>query len=118
MCFARTISAAGRVIESGAVAASRRPGCKAPAEYSGVRPAMIHALAADAAEDQVPHGARTSRRMSRYFHVYKAGRLTVIGFEGRHLADPRCQVECREELLRVVNAHACEVLVVDLMDVD
>lgn len=55
--------------------------------------------------------------MDRYFHVYKVGRLTVIGFEARHLADPNCQEACRNRLLRLNGDRACEVLVVDLMEV-
>lgn len=51
------------------------------------------------------------------FHVYKTGKLTVIGFDGRGLGDPVISETCREGLLRLVDRHACEVLVVDLMDV-
>lgn len=56
--------------------------------------------------------------MNRHFYVYKTGRLTVIGFAARHLAEPESRVACRDELLRLIDEHACEVLVVDLMDVD
>ena len=55
--------------------------------------------------------------MHRYFHVYKVGRLTVIGFEALHLADPKVQAACRDHLLQLITDHTCEVLVVDLMGV-
>jgi anti-sigma B factor antagonist len=51
------------------------------------------------------------------FHVYKNGRLTVIGFEGRHLEDPDAAELIRERLLGLVDRNDCEVLVVDLLDV-
>jgi anti-anti-sigma factor len=56
--------------------------------------------------------------MHRHFYVYKTGKLTVIGFDGRHLREPGGSEACRDELLRLVDSNACEVLVVDLMDVD
>ena len=52
-----------------------------------------------------------------YFHVFKTGKLTVIGFEGKHLDDPNGVVECRNRLLEIADSQACEILVVDLMDV-
>jgi anti-anti-sigma factor len=55
--------------------------------------------------------------MDALFHVFKTGKLTVIGFDGRRLSDPAAAQECRERLLRLVDEHDCEVLVVDLMDV-
>lgn len=55
--------------------------------------------------------------MDAYFHVYKTGRLTVVGFDARHLADPQCQESCCDEMLRLIEDHSCEFLVVDLMDV-
>src|SRR5258708_2834908 len=55
--------------------------------------------------------------MNRYFHVYKTGKLTVVGFDAKHLSDPRCQIACRDELLRLIDHHTCEVLLVDLMEV-
>lgn len=51
------------------------------------------------------------------FHVFKTGKLTVIGFDGRWLSDPSAAQECREKLLSLIDEHDCEVLVVDLMDV-
>lgn len=55
--------------------------------------------------------------MDRYFHVYKAGRLTIIGFDARHLSNPVCQDACRDRLLELIENNGCEVLVVDLMEV-
>ena len=54
--------------------------------------------------------------MSRDFHVYKTGKMTVIGFDARHLANPTSQQAVMRELLKLAEGHACEVLVVDLME--
>lgn len=56
-------------------------------------------------------------KMNSMFHVYKAGRMTVIGFDGRGLRDPLTAAACQEGLLQLIDQHECEVLVVDLMDV-
>jgi len=51
-----------------------------------------------------------------YFHVFKQGRLTVIGFEAHHLTDSNASLqECRDRLLIVIREHHCQVLAVDLM---
>lgn len=55
--------------------------------------------------------------MIAYFHVYKTGKLTVVGFEAKHLADPECQEACRNELQSLTESHGCKILVVDLMEV-
>ena len=55
--------------------------------------------------------------MSAYFHIYKTGKLTVIGFDAKHLAEAQCQIACRDELLVLMDNHDCQALVVDLMDV-
>lgn len=52
------------------------------------------------------------------FHVYKKGKLTVIGFDGRYLNEPRRISECRDQLLELVDHHECQMLVVDLTEVD
>lgn len=52
------------------------------------------------------------------FHVYKSGKLTVVGFDGRQLNDPRLADLCRDQLLALCEHHDCQVLAVDLMDVD
>ena len=51
------------------------------------------------------------------FHVYKRGRLTVIGFDGRHLDNDLYSETVRQQLSWLVDHHDCEMLVVDLMDV-
>ncbi len=51
------------------------------------------------------------------FHVYQTGRMTVIGFEGRHLEDPLYAESIRTQLLGMISRHDCEVLVVDLANV-
>jgi len=55
--------------------------------------------------------------LNPHFHVYKTGKLTVVGFDAKHLSEPSSQAACRDELLLLVGNHACEALVVDLMDV-
>lgn len=50
------------------------------------------------------------------FYTYKTGKLTVIGFDGKHLAGEQ-RDRCRDLLLQLVEHHECEYLVVDLMDV-
>ncbi|MEW4529654.1 MAG: STAS domain-containing protein [Maioricimonas sp. JB045] len=55
--------------------------------------------------------------LSKHFHLYKRGKLTLIGFDARHLDDPTIAAECLDRLLELVDSHQCEVLVVDLMDV-
>jgi anti-sigma B factor antagonist len=51
------------------------------------------------------------------FHVYKRGRLTVVGFDGRSLNEPGLESRCRDELLALIGNPECQVLVVDLMEV-
>jgi anti-anti-sigma factor len=50
-------------------------------------------------------------------HVYKTGKLTVIGFDGRQLNDAHHVGRCRDELLELIDHHDCQVLVVDLSEV-
>jgi anti-anti-sigma factor len=52
------------------------------------------------------------------FHVYKQGKLTVIGFDGRTLRDASQADVARDGLLELIQHHDCQVLVVDLMDVE
>lgn len=52
------------------------------------------------------------------FHVYKRGKLTVVGFDGRLLNDPAHSGRCRDTLLELIHHHDCQVLVVDLMEVE
>lgn len=50
-------------------------------------------------------------------HVYKAGRLTVVGFGGQDLLDDVNLAECREEIVALVEANDCETLAFDLTGV-
>ena len=54
---------------------------------------------------------------SEFFHVYKTGPLTVVGFQGKHLSEPRAVDECRDALLALVGSDVCQMLVVDLEEV-
>ncbi|MEZ6067008.1 MAG: STAS domain-containing protein [Planctomycetaceae bacterium] len=54
---------------------------------------------------------------SNSFHVYKQGQLTIIGFDGKALTDPRQEIACRDELLRMIDHADCQILAVDLMQV-
>ena len=54
---------------------------------------------------------------TQYFHVFKKGKLTVIGFDGQHLASDQSLEECRESLVDFVQRHDCQLLAVDLMEV-
>jgi anti-anti-sigma factor len=56
-------------------------------------------------------------QISPYFHVYKQGTLSVIGFDGRHLANPDNAPYVQESLLSLVNRSVCQILAVDLMEV-
>ena len=51
------------------------------------------------------------------FHIFKRGKLTIIGFEAKHLDNCNEVADCRDRLLEIADSHACEILVVDLMDV-
>lgn len=54
----------------------------------------------------------------RYFHVFKQGKLTVIGFEGKHLANSPRAADCVRNLLQILEETGCRVLVVDLMQLE
>ncbi len=58
-----------------------------------------------------------SLRDTHVLHIYKAGRLTVVGFEGRELVDPQGAEEIKRALLDLVGSAECQILAVDLMDV-
>jgi anti-anti-sigma factor len=55
---------------------------------------------------------------SPYFHLYKTGKLTVIGFDGKHLADPDVAIDVRDSLLELLRTSPCQLLAVDLLEVD
>jgi|GEM_PF-6168368 hypothetical protein len=48
---------------------------------------------------------------SEFFHVYKTGPLTVVGFQGKHLSEPRAVDECRDQLLALFGSDVCQMLV-------
>ena len=50
-----------------------------------------------------------------FFHVFKHGRLTVIGFDARHVDSPAAAPQCQQELLDLVDDEACDILAVELM---
>ncbi|MBT6157430.1 MAG: hypothetical protein HOL01_16065 [Planctomycetaceae bacterium] len=52
-----------------------------------------------------------------FFHVYKTGPLTIVGFQGKHLSEPRSVDECLDRLLALVGSDVCQLLVVDLAEV-
>ena len=54
---------------------------------------------------------------SPYFHLYKTGKLTVIGFDGKHLADPDVAIDVRDSLLELLRTSPCQLLAVDLLPV-
>ncbi len=54
---------------------------------------------------------------SKYFHTFKMGKFSVIGFDARYLDDESCKDECQENLLKLVDTHDCQILAVDLEDV-
>ena len=54
----------------------------------------------------------------KHFHIFKKGRLTVVGFEGKKLSNFSTIMECRDGLLSLADHPECEILVVDLMDVE
>jgi len=58
-----------------------------------------------------------SPSFSKLFHVYKLGRLTLIGFEAQHIDEEETATEVRQQLESIIEAHSCEILVVDLMNV-
>lgn len=54
--------------------------------------------------------------VDRYFHVFKAGRLTVVGFTATEVLSLDNVESCRRKLQQLVDEHACQELVVDLYD--
>jgi len=54
---------------------------------------------------------------SPYFHVYKQGALTIIGFDGKHLANTDHASDVRQSLMSLLGQTDCQTLVVDLMEV-
>jgi anti-anti-sigma factor len=57
---------------------------------------------------------RTSVR--DYLHVFKAGRLTIVGFTAIDALRPEHVDECRKRLEQLVDEHGCQELIVDLFE--
>ena len=54
---------------------------------------------------------------SKYFHTFKTGTFSVIGFDARYLTDERHKDECLQNLVKLVDLHDCQILAVDLENV-
>ena len=52
---------------------------------------------------------------NEFFHVFKHGRLTVVGFDARNVDNPAAAPQCQKELLDLIDEHKCDILVVELM---
>ena len=53
----------------------------------------------------------------RILEVYKAGKLTVVGFGGEAILDRISVADYRDEIGSLINEHHCEVLAFDLTGV-
>jgi anti-anti-sigma factor len=53
----------------------------------------------------------------RILEVYKAGKLTVVGFGGEAVLDRVSVSDYRDEIESLINEHRCEVLAFDLTGV-
>ncbi len=51
--------------------------------------------------------------VSRSLEVYKAGKLTVVGFGGQDLLDRINLQRCRDEIADLIKEHRCESLAFD-----
>lgn len=51
-----------------------------------------------------------------YFHVFKSGPLTIIGFTAVHATKPENIEVCRRQLQEIVDENTCQELVVDLYE--
>ena len=50
-------------------------------------------------------------------HVYEAGELTVVGFDGKDVPSDTCLAEYRAQLVDLVKKHNCKTLAFDLTGV-
>jgi len=57
---------------------------------------------------------RSSER--EFLHVFKAGRLTIVGFIAIDALGPEHVDECRKRLEKLIDEHGCQELIVDLYD--
>ena len=53
----------------------------------------------------------------RILEVYKAGKLTVVGFGGEAILDRINVTQCRDEIAALIKQHRCEELAFDLTGV-
>ena len=53
----------------------------------------------------------------RVLEVYKAGKLTVVGFGGEAILDRISVADYRDEIESLISEHGCEVLAFDLTGV-
>jgi anti-anti-sigma factor len=51
-----------------------------------------------------------------YLHVFKVGRLTIVGFTAIDALRPEHVDECRKRLEQLVDEHGCQELIVDLYE--
>ena len=51
-----------------------------------------------------------------YLHVFKTGRLTVVGFTAKHALSPERADDCRRRLEQLAEEHGCQELIVDLYE--
>lgn len=57
-----------------------------------------------------------TEEIDKLFHVYKKGRLTVIGFNARQATSREHAAACRERLMDIIEEHSCQDLIVDLAE--
>ncbi|MGE3317285.1 MAG: STAS domain-containing protein [Planctomycetaceae bacterium] len=51
--------------------------------------------------------------VTRSLEIYKAGKLTVVGFGGQELLDRINLQKCRDEIAELIKEHHCESLAFD-----
>ncbi len=51
-----------------------------------------------------------------YLHVFKTGRLTIVGFTAIEALRQEHVDECRKRLEQLVDEHGCQELIVDLYE--
>src|SRR5262245_36291232 len=56
------------------------------------------------------------KTVREHLHVFKAGRLTIVGFTATHALSPEHVDDGRLQLEQLAEQHGCEELVVDVYD--
>jgi len=56
------------------------------------------------------------KTVREHLHVFKAGRLTIVGFTATHALSPEYVDDCRTQLEQLAEQHGCQELIVDLYD--